>query len=175
MEYAVDKAVDYLKDIRDAIIKVAGGEAPTRRYETGNIFGRGPRIRRRFFGGRDDAETNTDEGEAPQAARGGMVTKSGMISVSEGEMIIPSHKNPYYNGHKSTSSQLVSERGIAKKWKAMTGAGAGEYWGEYAEGGTAGSRRGRRVNRSVIRGVHRGYQRSKEICCKWCRTRIRNI
>ena len=29
------------------------------------------------------------------AANGGMVTKSGMISVSEGEMIIPSEKNPF--------------------------------------------------------------------------------
>ena len=136
MEYAVDKAVDYLKDIRDAIIKVAGGEAPTRRYETGNIFGRGPRIRRRFFGGRDDAETNTDEGEAPQAARGGMVTKSGMISVSEGEMIIPSERNPYYHGVTNKRQQILNERTVANKYKAMGGAG---YLGSYAKGGIVGN------------------------------------
>ena len=130
-----------------------------------NLFGRvrqfGSDVRDRFRNNSDPTPPPTDDEGAPQAARGGMVTKSGMISVSEGEMIIPSERNPYYHGHKSTSSQLTSERGIARKWKAMTGSGSGEYWGEFAGGGTTGPRRGRRVNRSMIRGVHRGYQRVK--------------
>ncbi len=130
MEYAVDKAVDYLKEIRDAIVKVAGGESTSRRYETGNIFGRKLKVRRHS----DDGESNQDE--ANSAARGGMVTKSGMISVSEGEMIIPSERNPYYHGTTNKRQQILNERIVANKYKAMGGAG---YLGSYAKGGIVGN------------------------------------
>lgn len=69
--------------------------------------------------------------EAPQAARGGMVTRSGMVSVSEGEMIIPSEMNPLYKGRTNKGAQIRNEIANANQYKAS---GGNEYWGNYADG-----------------------------------------
>lgn len=71
--------------------------------------------------------------ETVQAAHGGMVTKSGMISVSEGELIIPSEHNPFYSKRTNKSAQITKEKNTASKYKAI---GGGNYWGNYANGGT---------------------------------------
>ena len=67
------------------------------------------------------------------AARGGFVTKSGMISVSEGEMIIPSERNPYYRGRTNKSSQRAQEAMNYRKWLAQ-GGNKDDYWGSFSKG-----------------------------------------
>ena len=68
------------------------------------------------------------------AANGGMVTKSGMISVSEGEMIIPSEKNPFYKGRTNKSSQRAQEAMNYRNWVAR-GGNTDDYWGNFSKGG----------------------------------------
>lgn len=77
-----------------------------------------------FFGGKD---SNT-------ASRGGFVTKSGMVSVSEGEMIIPGNMNPFYDKKYNASKNLARERYTANRWLGM-GGDPDSYFGEYAKGG----------------------------------------
>lgn len=77
-----------------------------------------------FFGGKDN---NT-------ASRGGFVTKSGMVSVSEGEMIIPGNMNPFYDKKYNASKNLARERYTANRWLGM-GGDPDSYFGEYAKGG----------------------------------------
>ena len=43
------------------------------------------------------------------AARGRRVSKSGLVSVSEGELIIPSDFNPYYHGSNDKRRQRRNE------------------------------------------------------------------
>lgn len=85
--------------------------------------------------------------EAGNAARGGLVTKSGMVSVSEGEMIIPSEKNPYYRGKTDKSAQESRERYNASRWLAR-GGNEDDYWGNYARGS---KRVKKKKNRSLVR------------------------
>ena len=77
-----------------------------------------------FFGGKDN---NT-------ASTGGFVTKSGMVSVSEGEMIIPGNMNPFYDKKYNASKNLARERYTANRWLGM-GGNPDSYFGEYAKGG----------------------------------------
>ena len=76
----------------------------------------------------------SNRGSKPSGARGGFVTKSGMVSVSEGEMIIPSEKNPFYKGRTNKSSQRAQEAMNYRKWLAQ-GGNKDNYWGSYREGG----------------------------------------
>lgn len=70
------------------------------------------------------------------AAHGGMVTKSGMVSVSEGEMIIPSEMNPYYHGRTNKYTQKFNEKQNYNNWRKATGGRSRlPYWGSFAEGG----------------------------------------
>ncbi len=71
------------------------------------------------------------------AARGGFVTKSGMVSVSEGEMIIPSEANPFYRGRTNKSSQRARESMNYRNWVASGGNKRAQYWGSYSGGGYA--------------------------------------
>ncbi len=73
---------------------------------------------------------------APQAYNGGYVNKSGMISVSEGELIIPSEDNPFYHGKTNKSSQKAKESMNYRNWVA-SGANGGDYWGNFSKGGSA--------------------------------------
>ena len=70
-----------------------------------------------------------------RAANGGFVTKSGMVSVSEGEMIIPSEMNPYYRGRTNKSSQRAREAMNYRNWVASGGNKKAQYWGSYYTGG----------------------------------------
>ncbi len=76
-----------------------------------------------------DLVKSSDEGGA---ARGRNVTKTGIVSVSEGEFVVPAKYNPYYSGPiRSTSYQLSQEKAAARN-----------YLGNYAEGGTVKVSRG---------------------------------
>ena len=72
---------------------------------------------------------------SPTAARGGYVKKSGMVSVSEGELIIPSEGNPFYGGKTNKSAQKRTEARNYKKW-VSSGGKEEDYWGSFAEGGS---------------------------------------
>lgn len=93
-----------------------------------------------------------------QAADGGMITKSGMVSVSEGEMIIPAEHNPYYNGYVNKSVQMAKEKSVASRWKALS-RDSSNYWGEYAKGGTV---KDPAKNKSIIRMMKRGARFARE-------------
>lgn len=70
------------------------------------------------------------------AARGRKVTRSGIVSVSEGEMIIPSEYNPYYNGSSDKNAQIRRELNNTRRfYSGLGGIGRTEYLGNYAEGG----------------------------------------
>lgn len=72
--------------------------------------------------------------EPGTAAGGGQVLRSGVVSVSEGEYIVPADENPYYTGHMSNSSRRAIES-MNKRGFLNSSFGNNEYWGEYAKGG----------------------------------------
>lgn len=51
------------------------------------------------------------------AYKGGYVRKSGMASVSEGEMIIPADQNPYYTGNMSDFTRRAVEKKNYNQWR----------------------------------------------------------
>lgn len=59
------------------------------------------------------------------AAKGRKVTKTGVVAVSEGELIIPSEMNPYYHKKTNKSQQLKNETRAARK-----------FFGLFDDGGT---------------------------------------
>lgn len=63
----------------------------------------------------------------PGHARGRQITKTGLIAVSEGELVIPSEFNPYYHGHTNKRQQIANENRIINK-----------FYGAFATGGTVG-------------------------------------
>ena len=67
------------------------------------------------------------------AAKGGIVRKSGMASVSEGEMIIPAHLNPNYKGRMSDKKRKEVEEDNLQKW-LTDGAPGNEYFGSFKDG-----------------------------------------
>ena len=81
---------------------------------------------RKVFIGND----GTDNGSA---AYGRKVTKTGTVTVSEGELIIPSEYNPYYHGATNKASQINNEKRASGGRYAMYAPGGtvGENPGEY--------------------------------------------
>lgn len=65
---------------------------------------------------RQKREENQQEQNMDQAYNGRKVTKSGVISVSEGELIIPAEFNPFYNKKVNKKQQRKNERNNAKKF-----------------------------------------------------------
>lgn len=83
------------------------------------------------------AESLIPENANPEGSyRGGLVNKSGMVSVSKGELIIPAKYNPLYNGGLSDKQREQIEHRNYRNWK-KTG-GKGKFFGFFAEGGTVG-------------------------------------
>lgn len=62
--------------------------------------------------------------DIPTAAHGRKVTKSGIVAVSEGELIVPSELNPFYHGATNKSHQVNNERRLV-----------GNFYGAFADGG----------------------------------------
>ena len=67
-------------------------------------------------------------GKKSKAARGGYVTKSGMVSVSEGEIILPNN-SPFANRYEMDRVEESNARNYLKS-------GGKRYWGNFAGGGT---------------------------------------
>lgn len=61
------------------------------------------------------------------AAYGRKVTKSGIVAVSEGELIIPSEFNPFYHGKTNKRQQILNEQRIVDN-----------FYGSFTDGGTVG-------------------------------------
>ena len=78
--------------------------------------------RRVFFG---DTEDNFDNGTA---AYGRKITKSGIVTVSEGELIIPSEYNPFYHGATNKASQIMNENRISSRFLGNFALGDKEYF-----------------------------------------------
>ena len=65
--------------------------------------------------------------------QGGMVEKTGLAAVSEGELIIPSKQNPYYKGFGSTGSQSSKEGAVIDNFLSEI---KSRMYGKYSDGGT---------------------------------------
>ena len=74
------------------------------------------------------------------AAYGRKVTKSGIVAVSEGELIIPSEYNPFYHGKTNKRQQVLNEQRIVDN-----------FYGSFATGGTVGEDYRDRINRTKER------------------------
>ena len=96
-----------------------------------------------------------------RAANGGFVTKSGMVSVSEGEMIIPSEMNPYYRGRTNKSSQRAREAMNYRNWVASGGNKKAQYWGSYGKGGDP--YKDNTIRNAISELVNQGITDAKEI------------
>lgn len=79
------------------------------------------------------AKVKTPSGEITSGGsyRGGEVQKTGLVAVSEGEVIIPSNKNPNFKKPASQSSQKSKENHIINRFMSEV---KGRVWGAYAEG-----------------------------------------
>ncbi len=83
------------------------------------------------------AESLIPEDANPEGSyRGGLVNKSGMVSVSKGELIVPAKYNPLYNGGLSDKQREQIEHRNYRNWKKA--GGKGKFFGFFAEGGTVG-------------------------------------
>ena len=69
----------------------------------------------------------TGQSDVPGHARGKQITKTGLIAVSEGELVIPSEFNPYYRGRTNKKQQIKNENKIINR-----------FYGAFATGGTVG-------------------------------------
>ena len=67
-------------------------------------------------------------------SRGGQVLKSGLVSVSEGEMIIPSEYNPYYLGSSNKSHQRAIESMNKRAWMSRSDRSRKRFWGSFSKG-----------------------------------------
>lgn len=69
-------------------------------------------------------------GSKKNAYTGGNVTKTGLVAVSEGELIIPSELNPYYKGKTDKSKQRRDESNIVNR-----------FYGKFETGGVGGDKK----------------------------------
>ena len=67
--------------------------------------------------------------------KGGEVKKSGMVSVSEGELILPAKYNPNYKGNLSDGMRKILEKRNYEQWSNKEKNKNVEYFGQYAKGG----------------------------------------
>ena len=121
---------DYLWGAKDEEGKRQGGRLKDLREDTvANLKGAGRWVgrtaRQALFG--DDVE---------RAAYGKKVTKTGIVAVSEGELIIPSELNPFYKGRTNKRKQVKDEQRAVNN-----------FYGSYAYGGTAEDQEARRQRR----------------------------
>lgn len=77
----------------------------------------------------------TEDAKPEGSYKGGQVRKSGMVSVSEGELIIPAKYNPMYHGALTDEQRKTIEHRNYKAWR-KAGGNSGTFFGSFAEGGT---------------------------------------
>ena len=80
------------------------------------------------------------EADVSGAYKGGYVRKSGMASVSEGELIVPAEYNPFYKGKMSTSARKTVEKKNYEDW-LEAGGEEDDFFGFFRKGGTVKKKR----------------------------------
>ena len=80
-----------------------------------NIVNGAVDAKNRFLYGKTAAQELSNVRNNGTAAYGRKVTKAGSVVVSEGELIIPSELNPYYNGPTNKQAQVNKENNIYRK------------------------------------------------------------
>ena len=80
-----------------------------------NIVNGAVDAKNRFLYGKTAAQELRNVRNNGTAAYGRKVTKAGSVVVSEGELIIPSELNPYYNGPTNKQAQVNNENNIYRK------------------------------------------------------------
>lgn len=143
----IDKVSDYIDSLWTKIFGdeekgIAGmGMAQAMEHEWQNIKTKAKQKATNFFGNigaRDKAVKDkamaeavynqvTGNTEVPGHAGGREITKTGLIAVSEGELVIPSEFNPYYNKPTNKLQQRSKEQSVINK-----------FYGAFADGGTVG-------------------------------------
>lgn len=105
-----------------------GGKLGTFRDETreelkNSAAWMGQTVKNFFRSGKPKKSTNEDAMDAlreangvDNAAYGRQVTKTGIVAVSEGEMIIPSELNPFYHGSTNKRDQVRKEKNAITKF-----------------------------------------------------------
>lgn len=93
------------------------------------------------------------------AAYGGQVQRSGMVSVSEGELIIPAELNPFYDKPVNKSKQIATENRNKNKWLSDPLNDDADFWGSFAKGGRPRSRKD--INRHKKKQQQKGKYKSK--------------
>ena len=99
---------------------------------------------------------------SPTAARGGYVKKSGMVSVSEGELIIPSEGNPFYGGKTNKSSQIRNESKNYNDWLS-DGGDDEDYWGSFARGGSPKKNKKKNKKKNTNKKKKNGFQKAQDV------------
>lgn len=80
--------------------------------------------------------------------RGGVVQKSGMASVSEGEIIIPADQNPNYKGHMGNAARDSIERTNYKKW-LESGGNEDDFYGFFRSGTKSWSKLSKKTKETI--------------------------
>lgn len=91
-----------------------------------NFKGIGGFIKDAFVGAKDGVKNFKDK--ITGAANGRKITKTGLVAVSEGELIIPSEYNPFYRGITNKAQQIKNENEVISN-----------FYGAFNTGGTAGA------------------------------------
>ena len=87
--------------------------------------------------------------------KGGVVQKSGMVSVSEGEIIIPADQNPNYTGHMSNATRDSVERTNYKNW-LRDGGNEDEFFGFFREGSKAWTKLSKKDKQRIQKEYNKG-------------------
>lgn len=105
------------------------------------------------FTGEDPDEV---EASVPTAANGRKVTKSGIVAVSEGELIIPAELNPFYHGKINKKEQYRKEHDAARRFFGFYKDGTESVGSENANGDLNGPGAGRTSSISGKKAVDMG-------------------
>jgi cell wall-associated NlpC family hydrolase len=126
----IKKFIDDMLGEKDENGKRKGGKLGEFRDATVNNLKRagssiGRTVQKIFYG--KDFDNDIGEYDNGQAANGRKVTKTGIVAVSEGELIVPAELNPYYHGVVNKGLQVAKERQAIDN-----------FYGAFSNGGTVG-------------------------------------
>lgn len=119
-----DFGKQFFGNMKDSVKNFAKGTWDQAKEGAGNLA--------TFFTGKTPSWAAKVDG----SRRGGVVRKSGMASVSEGEIIIPADQNPDYDGHMGNAARDSIEKTNYKNW-LKDGGDEEEFFGYYRKGGKA--------------------------------------
>ena len=111
----------YFKEIKTSVKNFAKDTWSDAKYKAGSAV--------KFMTGK----TPSWAAQMSGSRRGGVVQRSGMASVSEGEIIIPADQNPYYTGHMGNAARDSIERTNYKKW-LKDGGNEDDFFGFFRKG-----------------------------------------